>query len=192
MKTGAELIAEERKEQQEKHKIPVIRDVVENKDLQLREATVRLLEDPEDYRLISKPVRWDFERWQKMCKKSYKERLIIAGAFIAAEIDRLQYQEPPEKEMSAQQLAFMLTGGQYGDEITPKMEVLARENNLAVAYGVSDDILEIVGAIDEEYGAFEGGDYYFDKNGKESNPRDGHLLRAVWSPHQNGRTEHKP
>ena len=35
-------------------------------------------------------MNWDEDLWQKMCNKSYKDRLIIAGALIAAEIDRLQ------------------------------------------------------------------------------------------------------
>ena len=36
------------------------------------------------------PAIWDMVVVQKMCQKSYKERLIIAGALIAAEIGRVQ------------------------------------------------------------------------------------------------------
>ena len=39
------------------------------------------------------PAKWDNDVCRKMIKKSYKERLIIAGSFMAAEIDRLQYEE---------------------------------------------------------------------------------------------------
>ena len=35
------------------------------------------------------PSDWDDTISLKMCSKSYKERLIIAGALIAAELDRL-------------------------------------------------------------------------------------------------------
>ena len=35
------------------------------------------------------PEGWSFELFKKMCNKPYKERLVIAGALIAAEIDRL-------------------------------------------------------------------------------------------------------
>jgi len=38
---------------------------------------------------VMKPKDWDFTTWRKMMKKSYKKRLIIAGALIAAEIDRM-------------------------------------------------------------------------------------------------------
>ena len=36
------------------------------------------------------PIEWDWKVWDYMINKSYKERLIIAGALIAAEIDRIQ------------------------------------------------------------------------------------------------------
>jgi len=35
------------------------------------------------------PNGWDVDIYKKMRNKSYKERLIIAGALIAAELDRL-------------------------------------------------------------------------------------------------------
>lgn len=40
-------------------------------------------------RLSVMPSDWDDTISLKMCSKSYKERLIIAGALIAAELDRL-------------------------------------------------------------------------------------------------------
>jgi len=39
------------------------------------------------------PKGWDHKIWEKMCHKNYKKRLIIAGALIAAEIDRLNSKE---------------------------------------------------------------------------------------------------
>lgn len=38
---------------------------------------------------LTPPTGWDKSIWAKMCSKSYKERLIMAGALIAAELDRL-------------------------------------------------------------------------------------------------------
>lgn len=35
------------------------------------------------------PKGWDIDIWRKMLSKPYKKRLVIAGALIAAEIDRL-------------------------------------------------------------------------------------------------------
>lgn len=92
MKTGIELIAEERKEQIEKHGRTIKKDVQFNDSEQLSMAAEMLLAvsheegiDPASY-----PDGWDYDICQKMISKPYKQRLIIAGALIAAEIDRLQ------------------------------------------------------------------------------------------------------
>lgn len=87
MKTGVELIAKERKEQIEKHKRTVELDVKLNFDKQLSTAAMRLLYN--DSSTSSYPIGWNKNIWNHMRNKSYKERLIIAGALIAAEIDRL-------------------------------------------------------------------------------------------------------
>lgn len=94
-KTGIDLIAQERKEQIEKHGYSIELDSLENEHYQLSEAagiltcldTNDLLVDNSD---DCCPVKWNEIIWKKMFNKSYKERLIIAGALIAAEIDRLQ------------------------------------------------------------------------------------------------------
>lgn len=95
METGIQLIAHERREQIEKHGRTIARDVVENYNEQLAIGAAMLLAaeweegiDPESY-----PDGWDKEICNKMLAKPYKERLIIAGALIAAEIDRLQQEE---------------------------------------------------------------------------------------------------
>lgn len=88
MKTGIELIAEERAEQIEKHGRTTEHDKVVNSDLQLTWMAMEVLKGERadsDF-----PVDWNYDICIKMVKKSYKERLIIAGALIAAEIDRLQ------------------------------------------------------------------------------------------------------
>lgn len=98
MKTGIELIAEERKEQIEKHGRTVEKDASENVYLQLSEAaSVLALDYPhmcleqDDVETDHCPHGWNSDIWIKMVRKPYKERLIIAGALIAAEIDRLNY-----------------------------------------------------------------------------------------------------
>jgi hypothetical protein len=99
MKTGIELIADERKEQIEKHGRSVECDVKFNSHYQLTigaELLIQILndsinEDMDEYdECPEPPFMWDRKLWDKMCRKPYKERLIIAGALIAAEIDRLQ------------------------------------------------------------------------------------------------------
>jgi len=95
MKTGIELIAIERFEQVTKHDRSIESDNDYNYNGQLAQMAEILLAieheegiDPESF-----PDDWDKESCEKMISKTYKERLIIAGALIAAEIDRLQYQK---------------------------------------------------------------------------------------------------
>lgn len=91
-KLGIELIAAERQEQVEKHGYSVKVDTVINKLQQLPDAAITLLEEC-PHELTPSPMGWNNTTWAKMISKPYKERLIIAGALIAAEIDRLQYEE---------------------------------------------------------------------------------------------------
>ncbi len=91
METGIELIAKERKEQLEKHGRTIKFDVEQNSEGELRRGAIALLGYSNgEADIISLPHTWDNKLCAKMCAKSYKERLIIAGALIAAEIDRLQ------------------------------------------------------------------------------------------------------
>ena len=102
MKTGIELIAAERQEQLTKHNRTIESDVKINHTKQLSfGAALLCCPNPKqfyDYESrVGRPVGWDKNIWIKMVEKSYKDRLIIAGALIAAEIDRLQYVEPKEQ-----------------------------------------------------------------------------------------------
>lgn len=95
MKSGIELIAVERQEQIEKHGRSLKSDR-KNKKYQLSFAA-QMLAHPMGSSIewdcdVNIP-KWDKEIWQKMIKKPYKERLIIAGALIAAEIDRVISEE---------------------------------------------------------------------------------------------------
>jgi hypothetical protein len=91
MKTGIELITDERKEQIEKHGRSVNADVATNDKYQLVDAATKLaVDDTGGYWPIEQcPIGWDQNIWDKMTKKNYKDRLVIAGALIAAEIDRI-------------------------------------------------------------------------------------------------------
>ena len=91
MKTGIGLIAKERKEQINKHGRTIERDMVDNKYGQLMVAVEELIRVhpsiTQSKNII--PFGWDINVWDKMRMKSRLDRLIIAGALIAAEIDRL-------------------------------------------------------------------------------------------------------
>lgn len=91
MKSGIELITQERKEQIEKHGRTVEKDVAQNKNNQLIHAAVYLLPyDCEDDISIgyTYPDGWEEIVFDRMMEKPEINRLIIAGALIAAEIDR--------------------------------------------------------------------------------------------------------
>lgn len=97
--TGIELIAKERKEQQEKHGISVKNDAQFNSLMvfnglpALPVAVIGLLDD--SFQRV--PAHWDKKRLEHMRSKPYLQRLIIAGALIAAEIDRVQFMDDQEK-----------------------------------------------------------------------------------------------
>lgn len=94
MKSGIELIADERQEQPEKHKHTIEDDVVKNKNKDLAVGAIALLTKTSVH---SFPLHWNKDIVMKMLNKDYKNRLIIAGALIAAEIDRLNYLEKTDK-----------------------------------------------------------------------------------------------
>lgn len=115
MKTGIELIAQERAEQKEKHGFS--NDYQKNhpeyyEKQELAIAAREMLNTQPG--IESFPESWDnHDMIKRMVAKSYKERLIIAGALIAAEIDRVQSLEsaadatiPPEKNFPKLKFGF--------------------------------------------------------------------------------------
>ena len=91
METGIELIAIERQEQIEKHFRTIAEDVRENRTGQLVVGAIALARSERIGFWDEMPMTWNEKLCKKMAKKPYKERLIIAGALIAAEIDRLNW-----------------------------------------------------------------------------------------------------
>ena len=90
MKTGIELIAEERKEQIEKHGFDLEFETEFNSSGELREAAIAAICESGSADIFKFPSTWDFEIKMIVTIKSYRDRLVIAGALIAAEIDRIQ------------------------------------------------------------------------------------------------------
>ena len=58
--------------------------------------------------------------------------------------------------MTHQEFAKMLSGREYGMEITLEETKLAKEHGLVVVYGYSDDLVAFEGALSEEFGADNG------------------------------------
>lgn len=94
IKTGIELITEEKEEQISKHGRTLKEDRAINNHYQLSEAAGMMCHlSTDDFGCpindLGPPTGWDAFAYHKMMSKPYKERLIIAGALIAAEIDRI-------------------------------------------------------------------------------------------------------
>lgn len=102
---GIELIAKEREEQIKKHGRTVEQDVKYNNynQLSIFASTLCSVEteniDLENVDFV--PQDWANYQAEYMLKKTYKERLIIAGALICAEIDRLKAVEEKIKEKAS-------------------------------------------------------------------------------------------
>ena len=96
--------------------------------------------------------------------------------------------------MNAKELAAILDGRQYGEEITALERRNAKDNGLVVIHGASDDLMEVCGAWNDEKGCWGGGTFFIEKRGfvnphcddckgcelfKAAN-KDAKTIRAVW------------
>jgi hypothetical protein len=64
-----------------------------------------------------------------------------------------------------EELAAILNGRKYGDEITKEIRAAAKASGLVIIYGASDDNMEFDGAVSEEIGAFNGATAYLNERG---------------------------
>lgn len=88
--------------------------------------------------------------------------------------------------MNAKELAEKLNGNQYGNEITKELEIIAKNSDLVVVFGASDDLCEFRGAIYDEAGCYGGGEVMFDKYGNFAYVDDGddplpNTINAIWN-----------
>lgn len=68
--------------------------------------------------------------------------------------------------MDIKEFARSISGKEYGYPQFTKGEIeTAKENGFVIVYGVSDDLIEFEGAIQDEDGCFDGGKVCFNKNG---------------------------
>lgn len=67
--------------------------------------------------------------------------------------------------MTKEELAKKLDGNEYLHEVSKEIVAEAKEAGLVIVYGQSDDLIEFVGAIDEEVGAWEGTTVLVDTKG---------------------------
>lgn len=65
--------------------------------------------------------------------------------------------------MNKEQFAELLNGRQYREEMTKTDKQTASANGLLVCYGWSDDLFEVDGIVNDEFGNWEGGVFYIVK-----------------------------
>lgn len=93
MERGIDLIGKERVEQIEKHGRSIEMDLKNNSNRQLVVGASALLQPIDDTmaeHLKLFPEDWDKSICEKMTNRSYKARVIIAGALLCAELDRIE------------------------------------------------------------------------------------------------------
>jgi tRNA G10 N-methylase Trm11 len=67
--------------------------------------------------------------------------------------------------MNAKELAEKCNGVDINNFPTEEIEQLAKDNGLVIIYGASDDLMELCGSIDDEFGCYDGGTALIDKQG---------------------------
>lgn len=71
----------------------------------------------------------------------------------------------PAPVLSKELLAQVLNGRQIGSEILPEEELQAKTAGLIVIFGASDDLMELRGAINDEFYCYDGGTALIDGKG---------------------------
>lgn len=90
------------------------------------------------------------------------------------------------KPMTKEELAELLNGRQYGEEITDVEHRIAYENGLVVIFGASDDLTILKGVVDDEVDCYQGCHFKFNRHleiktgGKYKRHR--RSVESVWSP----------
>lgn len=74
--------------------------------------------------------------------------------------------------MTKEELAAIITGRHEGNELTLTEESQADQNGLVVIFGYSDDNVELRGAVEDEFGAYDGTTLYFNREGLLRNECD--------------------
>jgi hypothetical protein len=85
--------------------------------------------------------------------------------------------------ITMEEAAAALDGDQYGEEGSRELFARMKDAGLVAAFGASDDLLEMRGAIDDELGAFGGGKAHIDERGLPKNVCPYFEKRLEWAPY---------
>lgn len=84
----------------------------------------------------------------------------------------------------AREIAALLHGRRYGEELTPLEEYDIAKENMLVCFASSDDIAEFRGVISDEFGAYSGRNFSFTSDLKsiQDHPDRVSLIEMGWAP----------
>lgn len=78
------------------------------------------------------------------------------------------------------EIAEKLNGISYGENVSD-IEAEAKEHDVVIVMGASDDLMEFSGAIDDEGDCFDGGEVYFGRDGVSYDGAEmNNVIEAVW------------
>ena len=78
-------------------------------------------------------------------------------------------------------VASKLNGLQYPrDDEIKELREQCKKDGIVICYGASDDLMELDGAIYNEYDVWEGGTVCFDENGNEASANNYYPITAIW------------
>lgn len=67
--------------------------------------------------------------------------------------------------MNLEDLFAEINGKEYPFDLSKELEIAAKENDIVVVFGASDDLMEFRGAISDELGAYDGTTAYLNSFG---------------------------
>jgi len=83
--------------------------------------------------------------------------------------------------MNKKELAQIIDGREFGYDFLFDVREEAKENDLVIVSGASDDLMEFDGAIDDEGGCFRGGKVFFDRTGVSPDGSElANSIEAFW------------
>lgn len=84
------------------------------------------------------------------------------------------------------EFADKLTKSVNFNNIPQELIIEAKENEIVIVYGSSDDLIEFDGAIYDEADCFEGGIVFINSDGLiENNKKNNHFIQALWCDKDN-------
>ena len=102
-----------------------------------------------------------FLEWDNITPEAQLGRLIQADYLLSRyELNPIQQvgnnNDPFVATVTKEQLAILLNGNEYAEEVSGDQAKIAEQNRLVVVYGYSDDIVVFNGAITDDFGAYNG------------------------------------